>query len=207
MHSQVFAFLVPFAIIFSNTAAQTVQSCDSALCPSGHNLDTFCPLGNVNASNIGIANLSTPLSPAPFTWTTAYSDDIEETGNAYKFSRNYYLGVPNDIRLNDTNKVAGCALFFHGLSQRLKFTDPATFESTGTCQEAMGTDCVTDLLSQAQKTISENQVVNTTVCSALQATLNETGLKSCNFTQNGGLGLMTAKGENTTSSSPALYIM
>ena len=105
----------------------------------------------MTATAVGVADVSTPFSSSPFTWTLTVQP---VRGSVKTFERDFFLGTPPFLPLNSTDTQA-CALFFDGISANLKFpgSDPETDQ--GTCIDALTQACVDDLSKQAKDAWSE----------------------------------------------------
>lgn len=174
-----------------------LMGCDSVHCPpdisTGHG-SSNCTLDGVVGTAIGIANFTTAISPEPLTWTLAISNNDKQTF----FGRDFYLGTPPALNMTDITATTGCALFFEDVTSSLHFPGSSLNSSVGTCSDAMGPACVTDLISQSKAELDIIlQVVRpgANVCAMLAAVLSNSAPNTCNATQSGSWGNVTTKGK------------
>jgi hypothetical protein len=119
-------------------------------------------------------------------------DECEDRRVAYHQYRNYYLGTPR----SQTGFVglAGCAIFFEGISNDLKFPGTSASSDNGTCNDALTQSCVTDLMEQVKKVTEHLVASGKTQCADLQAAIQETAPGSCSVAKGGKWGTIFARG-------------
>jgi hypothetical protein len=156
---------------FSPTNSQ-ILSCTQIGCPVENSL-ARCAVDDTTLTEIGATNLTTSLSTQPFSWTVGFTPEAFTNSSDQK---RYYLGTPPLIDLRSRVDITGCALFFFGIPG-LAFDRPdGTLQNLGTedgtCANALGSDCVTDLLQQtnevAQNLTSSGQLQCSELAQALQ---------------------------------------
>lgn len=113
-----------------------------------------CIVDNATADGLGMTNFNSSLSPnRPLTWTVFVKTASEED---FSMEKDFLLGTPSAMNLatsgvgdNLTTTIKyACALFFEGISTKLKFPGNDLEDDQGTCGDALTPSCVTDLLSQ-----------------------------------------------------------
>lgn len=185
--------------------AQQIQGCDLVSCPLDQYGRQYCPIGNITASNIGVTNFTTSLSPEPFTWTTTLSSsDIQRNHSLTAYERGYLLGLPPSLDLESVKSLTGCALFFDGISSKLKFPGNFTGGDIGTCQDAMGSSCVADIQTQTRSILAHfatTAEAESSLCANLESALRDKPPTSCNFVQGGSWGSIHARGKQVLFSS------
>ena len=184
--------------VFGLTSKGQLVGCDAARCPLDQYGQPVCVIGNLTSTDIGIANVSTAISPEPLTWTLSVSDSNDPTNSSQGiFSRNLYLGTPPSLDLQALTTFQGCALFFEGVSSNLAFPLHNLDTDVGTCSDAMTSACVNDLLAQANSTLESTMASSnepTTLCQALEAKLRHNAPQTCTSVQNGSWGTISVKG-------------
>jgi hypothetical protein len=163
--------------------------CDAVQCPLGETAATAaCVVGNATLSTIGIANLNSV--GANFTWTLGEqsypvnNDNI--TDHEQILGRLIYLGSPPNIRLDDPNLPFGaCGVFFPNVSNQVVFPFGLSGDirtGVGTCENAINSSCLQDLLKQAAgqagALLDRSADVND-LCSQLQEPLQNNPPASC----------------------------
>jgi len=123
-----------------------ILSCADVGCPGGNTLE--CKVADKTLGTLGVAPISSDnkaLSGLSWVGGVAIKDEPEKDR---EFDENFYLATPPDFNLTRTG---GCALFFHRISDSVKFadTDPESFN--GTCQDALGSQCVSALIKRAEE--------------------------------------------------------
>ena len=190
-----FHILLPLILITltPSTAAQLL-GCDNVQCP--HNPDypmaADCQLGHITAKSIGVANLTTNLSPQPLTWTIGLSEN--QSSSSVVVSRDFYLGQPPSLNIQLQSGTPDCAIFFHGIAPALQFPGPSGIDggsTSGTCADALTLPCVEDLQNQAAEVLNANASMD---CSSLAAILQSTPPTSCPV-QNENWGKVSGKCE------------
>lgn len=188
-----------YLAVCSLGASAQLLGCDDVTCPLNAYGVEYCPIGNITATNIGITNLSTAISPEPLTWTTTISSSAGPTNSSLGvYQRGYYLGTPPSLNLQETTNVGGCALFFEAISSSLHFPLHHLDTDVGTCQDALGSSCVSDLMSQVNGKFSELITATnetSSICSDLESALRDSAPRTCNATNDGSWGTINARGE------------
>ncbi|KAK7903526.1 hypothetical protein LTR67_001546 [Exophiala xenobiotica] len=93
------------------------------------------------------------------------------------FTKNFYLGYPPSLgpaSSSSETDFAGCALFFEGIARSISLNG-SEYRSM-TCSQALGAQCVGDLLSQAKAQV---QVQGGSTCVSLQDTMQRNPPQSC----------------------------
>jgi len=173
--------LVLVAVLAQHASTQIV-GCETVKCPS-----SGCVVGDVTNLDLGIANFTSSISPNnPLTWTVGLADIPHDNSINDTWLKSYYLGTPPNLDLRSMLEISGCALFFE-TATAVQFNLSAPETSTGTCQEALTTECVDDILAWAVNTtamlsggpVPGGSPNETYVCSHLQAALSNNMPASC----------------------------
>lgn len=178
---------------FTSTIRAQLLGCETVACPQVDSTTSSCPIGNFTAQAIGTTNFTSAISSDPLTWTVAFKSEIQITNSsADVLERSYYLGSPASLDLATTD-IKGCALIFKDVVNRREFS-PA---EAGTCPSLLGASCVSDLLSQANDTLSEilDTEDPTFICSKLAVQLRDNAPSSCSLTDNGLWGAISVQGK------------
>jgi hypothetical protein len=167
----------------SQAQTQTLVGCDAVHCPTNYKTST-CPVGNATLSHLGITSLNTSLASSPLTWTLGTQVTFDPSNSSLaSLDRDYFLGTPPTISNLTSIPYHGCALFFDGISANLSFPNTARESGSGTCNDALSSSCVTDLLAQSQselKTLLDSDSGSESkICSALQSALQSKPPTSC----------------------------
>lgn len=189
-------------LAFSSAIRAQLLGCDAVGCPQVDSTTSSCPIANITAQAIGIANFTSAISPDPLTWTVAFSSNTSPTNSSADIlERSFYLGTPASLDLATTEDVKGCALLFKDVVNRHQYSP----SEAGTCQALLGSSCVSDLMSQANKTLSQILASDdaTFVCSKLAVQLRDNAPSSCSLTDSGFWGAISVQGESVPSSSSA----
>lgn len=173
----------------------------------------MCTVGNSTAVGIGIITTNSSLSaPEPLTWTIAIQP-TKENNTRRAFERDFFLGTPPSLDLRNTSRGA-CALIFDGVSSNLTFNDHnPQYGANGTCDNALGPACVSDLRSQSvtelQLILGADGVVDedtSGTCEALASALREHAPASCSAAGSGNWGTLLARpltGRNVSMPLPS----
>lgn len=187
-------FLKAVAALFVLVLQASAQllSCSDINCPVSFGA-AKCNIDDTTLTGIGVANFSSSLSPYPLTWTIGFSPE-GVTRNVEQ--RRYYLGTPRGLNLNTRTDILGCALFFTGIEAGLSFVQPdGTYEyggtASGTCADALGSSCVSDLSNQAKALIVDSDDPGNLQCTDIAETLQLSPPASC--TKAGTWGNITAE--------------
>jgi len=168
-------FLLP--LIFGNVAVAELLGCDAVNCAVGEYRTAQCKVGNATLKALGIANFTTTMDTRPLTWTLGFQESkVEGNGSqaALALDRNFYLGTPPSLQLDDTT---GCALFFEGIAANLTVTNSGNMNNF-TCSDALNQDCVSDLIAQAQ--VAGEGTSNSDFCNGLRDSLVNKPPPTCN---------------------------
>lgn len=172
--------------------------CDAINCTPGPFVDPVCNFGNISSFGVGIANLSTVISPEPLTWTVSFASwEGAKLRDPNTYNRAFWLGTPPSLKLDNSISTTGCALVFEEVSSWLNFSKNGSSTEVETCSDALTLTCVTDLLSQARIKLSGILAQGNTsnICAKLGASLDKNAPRSCNASQNGSWGKISAKGK------------
>ena len=106
-----------------------------------------CKVINETYTVIGVAQIPTDAgSGLPnFSWTEGVS--VIDTKPNRTFHKSFYFGAPPTTNLGGTG---ACAVFLTGVSQSVRFAGNDVARTRGTCEEALGADCVQALTSRAE---------------------------------------------------------
>ncbi|KAF1357552.1 hypothetical protein EJ07DRAFT_157552 [Lizonia empirigonia] len=182
---------------FGSSAVAQLLGCDAVGCPVDEYRTPQCEIGNATLKAIGITNVTTLLDSQPLTWTLG----LQELKAAQPtFDRNFYLGTPPSVNLNDTTS---CALFFEGVSSNLT-TSAGNQLNKFICSDALPAACISDLLTQAQSSfdnLDKTPSSSSSICTQLRDTLLTKPPPTCNMPQ-GTWGTILAT-PLSGSSSPA----
>ena len=172
---------------FGSSALAQLLGCDAVGCPLDDYRTPQCEVGNATLKAIGIANVTTLLDAQPLTWTLGLQ---ELNGTQPTFDRNFYLGTPASLELNDTT---GCALFFEGVSTNLT-TSKGNLLDKFTCSDALAESCVSDLITQAESNSKDISGTSddSDFCNKLRDSLVNKPPSTCNGLQ-GSWGNIIAK--------------
>lgn len=173
-------------------ASAQLLSCSDINCPMSFGF-ARCDIENISLTQIGVANFSSDLSPNPLTWTIGYAPKAFTNSTD---QRRYYLGTPRGLNLNTRTDITGCALFFTGVEAGLTFIEPNGTALdlgaiSGTCADALGITCTSDLISQAQDLAADSSNLQ---CSDIAQTLQSSPPVSC--IKAGTWGNITAKSKS-----------
>lgn len=179
LHTSIFsgpAILLSF--LFGSTATAQLLGCDAVGCPIDEYRNVQCKIGNATLKAIGVTNVTTILDSRPLTWTLGLQE-LKGNGTNPTFDRNFYLGTPPSLQLNDTK---GCALFFEGISANLTSSSGDQLDKF-TCSNVVAEACVSDLIAQAQSTYEGFGVEtdgSSGLCSRLRDSLMDKPPTTCN---------------------------
>lgn len=161
-----------------STASAQLLGCDAVGCPVDEYRRANCEVGNATLNAVGIANVTTSLSREPLTWTLGLQE-LDNNGTAPSFDRNYYLGTPPSLKLDD---ITGCALFFEGVSANLTAPNADQLDKF-TCSDSLAESCITDLTAQAQSTfkaLNNGTATGPALCNQLRDSLANQAPSTCN---------------------------
>ena len=167
----------------SSAMAQLLNCAEVPQCPMENGLSK-CRVDGRLMTAVGVGSFSSSLSQSNLTWTVTYSQKLNGTGVD---ERRYYLGYPPELDFQTLSPFSSCALFFTGIEAGLSFLgDDYTSQSQkgptrDTCDDALGTTCVADLMQQAQGLAISNQD-----CTTLAQTLQVAPPTSCTRAGNWG---------------------
>lgn len=115
-------------------------------------------------------------------------------------SRDFYLCTPPAVDLTPESNTHACALFFDGIASDSTFGTSAT----GTCNDALTSSCVDDLLAQSQSQMAKilssisNTRNETDICNALQSAIESQAPVSCTAAKDGSWGDIVAQGMSSS---------
>ncbi|OQU98960.1 hypothetical protein CLAIMM_04669 [Cladophialophora immunda] len=193
------AFALSVCLIALHLSGNVVNAqligCNAINCPKSQNspFQFDCPVDGAVNTLVGIANVTSTITPQPLTWTVGISSTSDPTNDTESiYFRNFYLGSPPGLDLEKLSNTTGCALFFDGITSQLKF--PGYIEtSIGTCSDALSAGCVTDLLNQATSTLATLDSASGDVCDVLASELVNKAPPSCGVAQSGSWATINAK--------------
>lgn len=171
-----------------------------------------CIFSNFTSNALGVANFSVHsiADLQPLTWTVALSgasgasDDLSHS----LYDQNYILGAPRSAGLLNLTSLYGCGLFFEGMTPLLSFPGKDRETSVGTCKDVLTTECVDDILNQAQaeglklqKTQKDQKNSNlSAICTTLQQRIVQSPPASCNIATTSDWENILARGRSTRQS-------
>jgi len=184
-----------------STASAQLLGCDAVGCPVDEYRRANCEVGNATLNAVGIANVTTSLSREPLTWTLGLQE-VDNNGTAPSFDRNYYLGTPPSLKLDDTT---GCALFFEGVSANLTAPNADQLDNF-TCSDSLAESCIADLTAQAHSTfkaLNNGTATGPALCNQLRDSLANQAPSTCNGVR-GSWGAIAAQRTSPSLSPPPL---
>ena len=194
--SVVFAILS--SIYVARSAAQFPGCGDIATCPSYNILSAQCELDDRTATSIGISKVNTSLTSQPLTWTVAMSRSAISDNDGDFLLKDFYLGQPPSVQLQELRSDAGCAIFFEGISSSLRFHDVALNDllvDNGSCEDALTSQCVSEWTRQANDEVSKAMLAGGILdCGALASTLQNSPPSQC-ASRSGHWGTVSAQGK------------
>lgn len=189
--------LVPATFLLPIQVSSQLLSCRDIGCPEASFGVANCELDDVKATSLGVSKVNTSLSEDPLTWTVTigtYNDPA--TDGLLSYRKDFYLGQPSALELQNSDSIHGCAIFFEGISYALEFGGSLGGEDLayedGTCLDALGESCVSDWMAQLQSLVS--LIDGDLDCDALGQSLQANPPGTC---QNlgGSWGQVTSRGE------------
>lgn len=188
-----FGIIVVYGL--ATRASSQLVGCDVLGCESAG-----CTVGNTTNAFLGATSFNTTVSPrGTLTWTVgALAEEFSANSTDTRFTKNFYLGYPPSLNLQDPSTFSGCALFFEGIARSIQLNGTSEFGPV-TCGQTLGDDCVTDLLAQARQVLqtlrSAADATSTSVCSDLQSILEREPPQSCQPISQITWGSVIAKGQ------------
>ncbi|KAI9803802.1 MAG: hypothetical protein M1825_001682 [Sarcosagium campestre] len=194
--SPIFANLCIILFCLGPSAGAQIFGCDDVDCPKDPYNGRKCVVDNTTTSEIGVSRLNTSLSTQQLTWTIAVQVANDPRNDSRSITdRNFFLGTPPSLKLNQSSTKDACALFFEGVSSNLSFVGNDPGKGVGTCADALSAECVDDLVSQAEtemsKIIEEDEA--SSPCVNLETALNEKAPKSCIAARDGNWGTILVR--------------
>jgi hypothetical protein len=191
-----------YLALSSLRAGAQLVGCDAVICPLNDYGVEYCPIWNITATSIGIANFSSALSPEPLTWTMTVSSSAGPANSLLGvYQQGYYLGTRPSLNLQETRRSKGAHCSSKVSHQAFSFCSHPSTE-VGTCQDALGSSCVSDLMSQVNRKFSElMKAANATsdICSDLETALRNSAPRTCNATHGGPWGTINVKSKEDVS--------
>ncbi|KIX02722.1 uncharacterized protein Z518_08664 [Rhinocladiella mackenziei CBS 650.93] len=127
--------------------------------------------------------MNTSLDTEPLAWTVAISRADAGPGDLTTYHKEIYIGQPSSLNLKEIATVSGCALIFTGATLQFGSNLAANplEDENGSCADALPTQCVTDLMSEAQNLVNttELQSGNLMNCATLAQFLNARMPSTC----------------------------
>lgn len=147
-------------------------------------MDTKCYVNGSRITTLGFTNFTTSLTTEPLSWTVGYQVDPTNFRGNGTDERFYYLGTPPALDLNSISSLSACALTFVGIQSHLSFVPPGTpvldmSLLSGTCGDALGATCVSDLIQQSLRFTNDLNGNGTFQCSSLANMLQNDPPASC----------------------------
>ncbi|PGH26424.1 hypothetical protein AJ80_01922 [Polytolypa hystricis UAMH7299] len=166
------AFLL-LHFLHTTSAHSELVGCDTFKCPIGNGGNSFCAVGEINFTAIGISSFNSTYvnnGTTPLTWTvgaTAYPANVypPQDSQYIRVSRSFFLGVPPTADLVDNDSFGACAIFLRGVFAGQ--SDPSQGEISA-CDSSLGSRCKDGLLGLA------NNITN-----SLLSSENVAGLQFC----------------------------
>lgn len=165
--------LVRFTVAI-NLGADII-GCTELKCPAAKDLNPDCRVVNRSSIAVGLTNLDSPFNDITLTWTKGVKN-FQNTGSPpITYENNFYLGAPAGFSLSTNatkSNYDACALFFIAVSDQVKFQGNIS-TATGTCSDAITTDCLNAILKQATDAVTAFKGSSTAEnCQALEADFN-----------------------------------
>lgn len=189
--------LVPAILLLPIQVSSQLLSCQDIGCPMASFGVANCVLDGIKANALGVSKVNTSLSEDPLTWSvTIGTNNDRATDGLLNYQKDFYLGQPSALKLQSTDSVQGCAIFFEGISYALEFGGSLGGEDLayedGTCVEALGESCVSDWMAQLNSLVSQTD--GDLDCDALGQSLQASPPGTC---QNlgGSWGQVTSRSE------------
>jgi hypothetical protein len=191
------AHFVALLTAFALQAATQLLGCEDIGCPFD-GAKAQCELGGTTATVLGISTLDSSGSQ-PLTWTVAISPRENIELPVQTWNKDFYLGQPPSFQLQSDAGATGCAIIFEGVSSSLQFTIPGVstdrFASSGTCEDALGSHCVSAWITQAESELHRaTQSGQSLNCAVFAETLQRSPPQEC-AVMYGNWGLTTAHGK------------
>lgn len=156
---------------------QEILGCADLNCPPLDQTTTFvnCTIADKSFGAIGVASIPINNHQLPrLTWTEGVN--IHDRDGQRTFDKSFYLGTPPHI---DFTGIGACAVFFNTVNATFK-SGPRNDVSTGTCQDALGLNCV-DAIIQRANNVNVTGLSSSAACTKLQAAFtNNTVDTACN---------------------------
>lgn len=183
------------ASILLGSAYGQLLSCSEINCPVDQFHVANCQINGSKIPVVGFTNFSSSLSSEPLGWTVGFNPNYVTDAPD---ERIYILSTPPTIELDSVNTFSGCALFFTGVEAGLHFMQQDAYQQympkqSGTCQDALGEACVSDLLQQAGNVTTEMQANGNFTCLGVVQALQNLPPTTC--TRSGTWGNVTALGK------------
>ncbi|KAK5194382.1 hypothetical protein LTR96_006496 [Exophiala xenobiotica] len=161
----------------SSTGGCTVGNATNAFLGATSFNATF-PQKLSSSSSSSSASTGSDSDSVELTWTVgALSSSSSSAAANTLFTKNFYLGYPPSLALASSSSAtdfAGCALFFEGIARSISLN--GSEYGSMTCSQALGAQCVGDLLSQAKAQV---QVQDGSTCASLQDAMQRNPPRSC----------------------------
>lgn len=137
-----------------------------------------CDIQGREYTAIGAVPFKSPFNTSSnLTWTEGsvfnYPDGILKA----VFTRDFFLGIPEDLDLRDESDVQSCAAFFVDSNATFPLYQPP-----GTCSDTIGADCAKALQRQAGEVANNGDDISSSsdLCSRMQAAFtNSTPPSEC----------------------------
>jgi hypothetical protein len=172
------------------------------MCPYGQQGELDCKIGNNSLSSVGVTQILPTFNKQPLTWAVGMQVQQATMGKTFAMERTYYLGAPHGDKFKKSQDQRGCAVFLEGVTGNLAW--PQSYP--GTCSEALGDTCSTELLEQVRVTM--NQLIRKNgpgydkMCLDLASALQHQAPLSCKIANKNSTdpwGEVVAKGKSTES--------
>lgn len=166
--------------VHGQNLSSTIVGCIDVDCPIRPNTtDTQCTVIDQTFHAVGLARIPvTSKSLTGLSWTEGVAA-VDAIGNR-TYLTNFYLGTPPDTNLTGTG---ACAVFFGEVSKAASFHSDVK-EAQGTCQEAIGAECVNALVERATL-VDVKGLGNVEACTKLETAFKENLDPACKYIATG----------------------
>jgi hypothetical protein len=185
--------ILSFLPVLAVELSAPIVGCSDVDCPTASGVTSAeCRVADRTFSLIGVAKFDTSIANDDFTWTQgiqAYDKIIDPKVNDQKgdesrtYERNFYLGSPQGFNLVENARSAGygaCALFFTKIAPEVKFEGDQRELAVGTCEDALGSECVNAWVKQGADAMRFNRTT-TRPCETLLSEIRDNVVSQCPY--------------------------
>ncbi|GAP85846.1 putative vacuolar sorting protein VPS1 dynamin [Rosellinia necatrix] len=188
----------------------TIVGCIEVECPpsTADTANDNCTVIDTSFPYVGLTSIpATQEALEGLSWTKGFHV-VDSSHDNRTFQSTFFLGSPPEFKLDGTG---ACSVFLHGVSASLSFGDDHGKNETaqGTCDDAMGSECVSALIDQAKrffKASENNNSSDASRCSAMRDHLYENMDNACSRISQGSwtnLSSTALTGRNSPQPIPA----